>query len=306
MPISLSLVSRYMSRARGLCVVVFALFAGTLCARPLQIVASTNDLAAVARQLGGARVSVTSICTATQDPHTVELLPAQVLAVKSAAVYLKVGLALDRWADDLIQASGNETIRVADCSAHVVPIRGRSDSGEDDRGDHPDGNPHYWLGPLNLLPVANDVTAALCDADAAGAPEYRANLATFTRSLTDSVQVWRAALADCRTTSVLVFHATWDYFARDFHWNIAAAIEPRPGVEPAPREIAALLSTIREQHVRLCLIEPYTQSALIDLLRRDAGIQVVTLPASVGDNQAATTFDLVRAIVNLLSANCNS
>ncbi|MBI5058384.1 zinc ABC transporter substrate-binding protein [candidate division KSB1 bacterium] len=273
-------------------------------AAPLRIVASTNDLAAVAREIAGESATVKSVCAAAQDPHAVELQPAHVLAVKDAAVYLKVGMELDGWADDLISASGNRSIRVIDCSNGIVPL----DGGARDvhgHGDHPAGNPHYWLGPTNLVAVARNIADGLSQVNRYGASTYGANLERFERRLTDSLAVWKLDLSACGAPAVLVYHATWDYLARDFGWTIAAAVEPRPGVEPSPAEIAAIQNVIRDQQVRWCLVEPYTHSAILDMLRQDSGVKTIALPASVGDYAAMdNNFGLFRSIVNLLSANC--
>src|SRR5262245_55833738 len=43
--------------------------------RALQVVATTEDLAAIAREVGGNRVAVMAICKGYQDPHFVDAKP---------------------------------------------------------------------------------------------------------------------------------------------------------------------------------------------------------------------------------------
>jgi zinc/manganese transport system substrate-binding protein len=43
--------------------------------KPLQVVTTTEDLAAIAREVGGERVVATALCRGYQDPHVVDAKP---------------------------------------------------------------------------------------------------------------------------------------------------------------------------------------------------------------------------------------
>src|ERR1700745_1345263 len=78
----------------------------------LNIVATTEDLAAIAREVGGDQVSVDSIAKGYQDPHFVEPKPSFILKLQKADLLLVVGLDLEiGWLPPLITQSRNGKIQ---------------------------------------------------------------------------------------------------------------------------------------------------------------------------------------------------
>src|SRR5207302_78295 len=122
----------------------------------LNVVATTEDLASIAREVGGDRVSVEAIARGYQDPHFVEAKPSFILKLQRADVLIVVGRELEiGWLPPLVQQSRNGRIQPggdgyldASLQAQILEIP----TGQITRamGDvHPLGNPHYWLDPEN-------------------------------------------------------------------------------------------------------------------------------------------------------------
>src|SRR5262245_18289981 len=127
----------------------------------LNVVTTTEDLASIAREVGGDRVTVESISRGYQDPHFVEAKPSFILKLQKADVLVTVGKELEiGWLPPLIQQSRNAKVQVgssgyldASGQARILDIP----QGQITRamGDvHPQGNPHYWLDPENGKAVA--------------------------------------------------------------------------------------------------------------------------------------------------------
>src|SRR5215467_3815110 len=97
----------------------FALFASLIlptlshAAGPLQVMTTTTDLAALAQEIGGDKVSVESIARGYQDPHFVEAKPSFLLKLRQADMLIVVGLQLEiGWLPPLITQSGNPRVQV--------------------------------------------------------------------------------------------------------------------------------------------------------------------------------------------------
>jgi len=58
---------------------------------PLRVVATTQDLASLAREVGGDKVEVTALASGKQDPHFVEPKPSFLYGLGRADVLLVVG-----------------------------------------------------------------------------------------------------------------------------------------------------------------------------------------------------------------------
>src|ERR1700756_5099264 len=74
----------------------------------LKVVTSTEDMAALAREVGGDRISVESLARGYQDPHFVEPKPSFIAKVHGADLLISVGLQLEiGWLPPLITQSRN-------------------------------------------------------------------------------------------------------------------------------------------------------------------------------------------------------
>src|SRR5215471_12144804 len=130
----------------------------------LTVMTTTEDLAAIAREVGGDHVTVEAIARGYQDPHFVEPKPSFILKLQKADVLVVVGRELEiGWLPPLIQQSRNGKIQVGaegylDPSLHAEILEIPQGQLTRAMGDvHPLGNPHYWLDPENGKRVAKDI-----------------------------------------------------------------------------------------------------------------------------------------------------
>ena len=63
------------------------------------VVTTTPELAAIAREVGGGLVSVQSLAKPDQNYHKIEARPTDVVKVARADVFVKLGMGLDQWAE---------------------------------------------------------------------------------------------------------------------------------------------------------------------------------------------------------------
>ena len=95
----------------ALCVLV-AVLAPVLAraADPLKVVATTADLGAVARAVGGDAVVVTTLARPTEDAHFVDAKPSFIVKLNRADLYVKRGLDLEvGWAPVLEKGARNRS-----------------------------------------------------------------------------------------------------------------------------------------------------------------------------------------------------
>src|SRR5262245_53259881 len=90
-----------------------ALLAAPLAAQsPLDVVATTEDLAALLREVGGDKLKVEAIAKGYQDPHFVEAKPSFILKLHAAELLVVVGRELEiGWLPPLIQQSRNAKVQ---------------------------------------------------------------------------------------------------------------------------------------------------------------------------------------------------
>src|SRR5512146_884760 len=78
----------------------------------LNVVTTTEDLASLAREVGGDRIQVTAVAKGYQDPHFVEPKPSFILLLNRADLLIVVGRDLEiGWLPPLVTQSRNAKIQ---------------------------------------------------------------------------------------------------------------------------------------------------------------------------------------------------
>jgi len=268
----------------------------------VKVVASTTDLASIAQFIGGEQAQVESIARGTSDPHYVEVLPSYMIKVARADIYLKVGLDLDRWANEIIDGSRNGKLVVVDCSSRIEPLERPTAKVDASMGDvHPQGNPHYWLDPANGVKVAEQVADALTQVDGTNGSYYAGRLQSFKRTYERKKSEWASKTGELSGLEIIAYHNSWPYFTRAFGIEVAGFVEPKPGIEPTPSHTARIVELVKAKKIRVIGVEPYFSRRAPDTIARLTGAKVVTLPPSVGGADGASDyFRLFDVILDVL------
>lgn len=256
-------------------------------APPIQVVATTTDIKDLVQTIGGRHVAVESLAVPSQDPHTLELKPGQLLRLRSADLVVRIGLDHEPWL-----AKTRTDAPVIDLSRNIRLLQTDTPRLRAERQAHIHlfGNPHYWLDPTNARPMALAITDALVRLRPADRAYFNANQAAFLADLDAQLPQWKATLAPYAGTKVVVLHDSWTYFADAFGLAIVASAEPTPGIPPSPAELATLFSRMRAAKVRLVIANPDSNSALVRQLADHGGAPAVTLVPSVGGDPAAGNY----------------
>jgi ABC-type Zn uptake system ZnuABC Zn-binding protein ZnuA len=247
----------------------------------LLVITTSPDLKSLVEAVGGDRVDVESLSQPEQDPHAIEVKPAQLVRVRQAAMLVKVGLDHEPWLARLPAVSAP----VVDASKTVPLLQTETPRLRTERKAHTHayGNTHYWLDPKNARPITASILAGLASLSPADRATFEARRETFLSRLEERLAAWEATLAPWRGARIVVVHDSWSYFAERFGLKIVAAAEPNPGVPPSPRELAALLDRLRGSDVRVLISDPHSDPSLVRQIADKGGIKAVTLLPSGRD-----------------------
>ena len=274
----------------------------------LQIVTTTQDLAALAEAVGGETVKVQSLTPGTRDPHFAAAKPSMIRKVFRADLLLVIGADMEiGWLPPLLQSARNARVQPGNAGyldlSSAVPILGKR-SGPVSRamGDvHAKGNPHYWLDPRNGVHMAQAIAARLGELDPEHAADYQRRFQAFARTLDNKLLGWRAGLAHLDSEPVIAYHTSFVYLADAFGFRIVDEVEPKPGIAPSAASLNALLTRIKTDHIGVLIMEPYYERRSARYLNEQTGIHVAVLPQSVGARKGIDSYiELFDAIVTAL------
>jgi ABC-type Zn uptake system ZnuABC Zn-binding protein ZnuA len=292
-------------RATLAVIAVATLAAARPAAAEIKVVATTAEYASLATQIGGGRVSVTTIAKPTEDPHFVDARPSQIVALNRADVLIEGGAELEvGWLPTLLEGARNAKIQagapgrvVASQGVQLLDIPLAADRAQGDA--HVAGNPHFMLDPLNAKIVAEHIGRALTALDPAGAATYKANVTAFGSALDAKMKAWTARLAPFAGRQIVTYHPTWRYFARRFNLKADTFLEPKPGIPPSPPHLAKVMQKMQAEGIRILLVEPYQPRKTAQAVASRTGavlVEVAQFPGALPGT--ATYLDLLDVVVD--------
>jgi len=264
---------------------------------PIAVLGTENFYADLLSQIGGSRVSATSLLNdPNADPHSFEASPQAAAAVSDARLVIENGLGYDTFMDHLLTASPDSARIVID----VQSALGLPDT----------ANAHVWYDPATMEKVARAAEAALARLEPSNAPYFSARLDAFLASikaLDDRISEIHSKYAGA---PVAFTEPVAGYLASGVGLDVLTpegfmkAIED--GTDPAPADVAAERDLLTGHKVRVLIynsqvITPLTKQ--IHDLATQNGVPVVgvaeTMPpgfAHFQDWQLAQMTQLEQAL----------
>jgi zinc/manganese transport system substrate-binding protein len=262
----------------------------------LRVVTTTTDLKALTEAVGGDLVEVDSLARGNQNPHDLEVRPSLMVKVRRADLLVVNGLELDQWAEVVVQGANNPKVlpgaagRV-DASEGLPVLEVPTTRVDRSMGDvHPIGNPHYTPDPGMAPRVTANILAGLARLMPGARPAFEKNRADFLARLDQAMSRWTATLAPFKGAKVVQYHPDFVYLLARFGLVKAGAIEDRPGIPATPGHLARLIQDMRQERVKLVVVEPWNDVKLAERVAQEAGAQVRVLAPSVGALKEASTY----------------
>jgi zinc/manganese transport system substrate-binding protein len=237
-------------------------------ADPIKIVAAENFYGDIARQIGGADVTVTSILNnPDQDPHLFEVSPSVARNVSAARIVIYNGIDYDPWMEKILNAA-----RSADRKTIVVAaLIGRK------IGD----NPHIWYDPQTMLALARKLSEMLAAEDPAHNVGYQQRVTQFAQS----VKPIEVKLGELRQRCVgMPVTATEPIFGYMFDAlrmrvkNQSFQLAVMNNTEPSASDVMAFENDLKTHNVKLLIYNSQATDPIADRMRKIAkasGVPVV-------------------------------
>lgn len=274
----------------------------------VKVVATLPNFAAIAREIGGDRIDISSIAKGYQDPHFVDPKPSFIIKMKKADVLIWAGLDLEvGWLPPLLENSRNSKILWGgignvDASKGMQLLEVPNVPAAQMRagGDiHVFGNPHYWMDPKNAIIIAENITLALINASPSDAEYFDDRKDKFISKLNESLIGWEARMKPYRGRKIIAYHNSWPYFEERFGFDIVQFIEPKPGIPPSPRHLVGLIKKMKNENIKVIMISPYFSNKPANVLSDKVGGKVIKMAPSVG------AFDGIDSYFDLFDFNLN-
>ncbi|HEX4264836.1 MAG TPA: metal ABC transporter substrate-binding protein [Verrucomicrobiae bacterium] len=262
----------------------------------VRVVTTLTDLADLTRNIGGEHVEVFSLATGVEDTHGVPMKPSFVPRLNRADMLVLVGFGCEHaFLPALLEASKNPRIQYGkpgyvDCAKGVVPLEVPKSTDHSEGDVHPYGNPHYMLDPV----LAKTAVQNIYDGLVAVAPQYREdftrNRDAYLAKLDAKIAEWEEAMKPLKGAKFVSYHEHWPYFASRFNLVYFGTIELKPGIDPTPRHITELVSSMKAEHVGIVVREPQFPEKVPSLIAQQTDAKLIKLPIMPGGVANTSTY----------------
>ncbi len=257
----------------------FGAFAQDSAQAKLPVVASFSILGDFARQVGGDRVSVTTLVGPDGDAHVYSPTPADAKAMAAAKLVLVNGLHFEGWLPRLMKSSGTKAT-MAEATKGITPLEADDDHDDKSKGGHAHAHghddPHAWQSVANAKLYVANIRDALSAADPAGKASYEANATAYLAELDKLEGEVKAAIAriPAERRKAITTHDAFGYFVKAYGIAFVAPQGVSTEAEASARDVARIIRQVKTQKIPAVFLENVTNPRLVEQIARESGAKV--------------------------------
>lgn len=273
----------------------------------LNIFACEPEWAALATELGGDKVDVSSATNALQDPHYIQARPSLISKVRRADLIVCSGAQLEiGWLPMLLRKGNNPNVipgtpGFLEAGQYVKRLDVTLENDRSQGDVHPQGNPHIQTNPHNILLVAVVMAERMVQLDPGNADVYQQKLSDFRQRWSAAITNWEQRAAVLRGKRVIAHHKSWVYLETWLGLIEVATLEAVSGIPPTASHLGSLLERFGDKGADFIIRAPFQSEKASNWLSERTGIPAVLLPLTVGGtDQATDLFKWFDDIINRL------
>lgn len=275
----------------------------------LRVVATTNIVGDVVRQVGGDAIDLVQLLAPGADPHSYQARPDDLRALNQAHVVFINGLHLEEAMTPVLENldSGAPVVAVNTGVTTLEFDEAHTDEHADaaateaEEHHHEGADPHTWMDVRNVEHWVENVAAVLTALDPAHAELFAANAAAYTTELAALHQEIETALAaiPAAQRKLVTDHDNLGYLANAYGLTVVGTVIPSLSTMAAPsaQELAALQQQIAQEGLKAILVGTTVNPSVAQQIADDTGAVVTTIYTdSLSDESgpAATYMDMMR------------
>ena len=230
----------------------------------------------VANIAGETNTVISGIVPEGTNSHTFEPKPSDAKTLETADIVFINGLVLEEPTKDLALANLKNGAIICELGTAILP---ESDYIYDFSFPKDGGkpNPHLWTNPPMAKQYAQVAHDVLVRRDPANATTYDTNLAAFVAKVDalDAAMVTATATVPESQRKLLTYHDAYAYFAVHYGYTVIGAIQPSSFDEPTPKEIANLITQVRESGVKAVFGSEVFPSPIMEQIGAETGVRYV-------------------------------
>lgn len=243
----------------------------------LNAVATVSPITNIIYNIGGNHITLSGIVPEGVNSHTFEPAPSDAKKLAGADLIFANGLDLEDPTLELARANLKDGAEIVILGEQTIsPEKYAYDFSFPKEEGHP--NPHLWPNPIYALRYAEIAKDALVRRDPADADYYKGNYEKFKariEALDEAIMATINSIPE-NNRKLLTYHDSFAYFAPRYGMTIIGAIQPSDFSEPSARDVANLITQIKEEKVPAVFGSEVFPSPILEQIAKESGAKYVS------------------------------
>jgi zinc/manganese transport system substrate-binding protein len=259
---------------RAFCV-CFLVFSTAKLQAEIKVASFSTVLSEVAQKVGGKNVTVTSLINPGQDPHEYQLTPGDLSAATASDLVLLSGKGMEATYLGNLRDALPKRVQVL-AVGDQLPGLGRGAGEEKEGRKETTEDPHWWNSVLETEKATVIVRDALIRLDGQHIADYQAGAQTYQNELKelDSWAKRKVAELPRNQRKLVTSHDAFQYFAKDFGFQIDSIEGLTTDQEPSVSHVTELIAEIKKQGVKAIFLENTLNPKVSVEITRESGAKI--------------------------------
>lgn len=202
-------------------------------------------------KIGGSDFKVNVLVPPGASPEAHSLIPSQLMEIANSPVWFTMGhIGFEySWKDKILEL--NKDMKVYDLSEGLGLI---VESEETGGHVHEGGvDPHTWMSPAEVKKMAGKIKQVLTQINPDGVSKYAENYQDFIKEIEEADTTIKQILQGCEGKTVIVFHPSLTYFARDY--GLKQVPLESGGKEPLTQHVREVVDLAKKENIKVIYIQ---------------------------------------------------
>lgn len=247
------------------------------------------------RSIGQDKVNVTLLLPAGVEPHAYEPSPSTIININESDLFIYTSDTMETWISNLFEQIGQDGPVIVDSSVDISFI-----SQEDEEELEEEYDPHFWLDPLNVKIMVNNITDGLVKMDPSNSDFYQTNAKEYLLKL-DELDSNLIDLFSRVQTNKIIYggHFAFGYLANRFNIEILSPYSGySPDAEPSVNSLTQLIDAMDKNNIDVIFYEELIDPKIARIISEQTGAEIEVLHGAHNVsleemNRGITYFDIM-------------
>jgi zinc/manganese transport system substrate-binding protein len=287
-------------RAVSLC---FLFFSTAKLYAEIKVASFSTILSEIAQKVGGKNVAVTSLIKPGQDPHEYQLTPGDLSAAAAADLVLLSGQGMEETYLRNLRDTLPKRVQMLEVGDQLPGLTKGMDEGKEAQKATME-DPHWWNSVLETEKATALVRDALIRLDGLHIADYQAGASAYLAELKELDSWAKRKIAELprNQRKLVTSHDAFQYFAKDYGFQIDSIEGLTTEQEPSVSHVTALIAEIKKEGVKAIFLENTLNPKVSIEITRESGAKIGgTLYADgLGPGEGETYAGMIRHNVNTI------